>query len=57
MEEAATLFGDKFKEKTGNDWDVDDHEDRYIVNPGIGFFLEKRFHYGVLNAHAIRVSE
>lgn len=32
MEEASQLFCAKFEEKTGNDWEVDDHEDRYVVN-------------------------
>ncbi|CAM9601764.1 unnamed protein product [Ascophyllum nodosum] len=32
--QASTLFSAKFKEKTGNDWDADDQEDRYLVNSG-----------------------
>lgn len=39
VEEASTLFEAKFEEKTGNDWDVDDHEDRYVVNEGKGLFF------------------
>lgn len=34
MEEASALFFPKFEEKTGNEWEVDDHEDRYVVNKG-----------------------
>ena len=31
---ASALFSAKFNEKTGNDWDADDQEDRYLVNSG-----------------------
>ncbi|CAM9602980.1 unnamed protein product, partial [Laminaria digitata] len=34
LEEVSTLFSNKFLDKTGNQWDVDDHEDRYIVRAG-----------------------
>lgn len=34
VEEASALFFPKFEEKTGNEWEVDDHEDRYVVNKG-----------------------
>ncbi|CAN0358305.1 unnamed protein product, partial [Ascophyllum nodosum] len=30
----SALFSAKFKEKTGNDWDADDQEDRYLANSG-----------------------
>ena len=34
LEDVSTLFANKFFDKTGNQWDVDDHEDRYIVRAG-----------------------
>lgn len=34
MEKASALFAAKFEEKTGNEWEVDDHNDRYVVNKG-----------------------
>lgn len=37
IEEASALFAAKFEEKTANEWDVDDHEDRYVVNKGAWF--------------------
>lgn len=34
MEEASELLCAKFEEKTGNEWESDDEEDRYVVNKG-----------------------
>lgn len=42
VQEATALFNAKFKEKTGNDWDVDNREDRYVSNAG-GRILDARY--------------
>lgn len=42
LEEALGLFEAKFKDKTGNLWRVDDHEDRYLGRSGMCTMYSRR---------------